>query len=1047
MANFTELTGTANPLNGVSNSGQPSAPSLIDLDGDGDCDLAIGSRGTGFSTRYFENIGTATTPVFTERTGLSNPFNSISSGALSFGDLDGDGDLDAMAGDRGGLLHYFLNIGTISIPSFVEQTGLNNPFNGFDVGSDSRPALGDLDGDGDLDAIAGAGMGGGTIRYFENTGTELSPSFAERTDSSNPFNGFDVGNASDPTLVDLDNDGDLDAVVGERDGVLNYFENTGTTSAPEFTLRTDGPFGSIDVGMRSSPTFADINADGTLDGVIGDRDGNLHYITITIAGPPPPELFDENANLVDFQALTTDQQKALSAGADRYDALSGDDAVVLPVDAVAATVVGYDLGHAFAAGAGDDTVTGSVLGDKIKGGVDDDRIFGGAGNDTLAGGNDPGEIASDGDDHYDGGSDTDEVNYSAMSQAVAVNLALGLAAGVEIDHDTLVAIENVTGGSGPDVLVGDTKNNALAGGDGADSVFGSARTDSLDGGAGNDTLDGGGGADSLAGGAGSDVYVIDNAKDITDETGGDGTDLVQSAVSYILVAGLEDLELLGGGAINGTGNDGANRLTGNAGANRLDGGEGFDTLEGGGGNDTYIVNETGDQVIETLAGAAGGIDLVLSAVSFDLSLAGHEQIEKLTLTGSDNVEAIGNGLVNTLTGNAGDNILDGGVGADKMSGGLGNDQYVVDSAKDVVTEAAKGGTDTVQSSINYTIGATVENLLLLGAAKFGAGNRLNNEIIGDNAGDQLSGMAGNDTITGGAANDTLAGGTGTDSLIGGDGDDIYFIDMLSDQVLELGSDLNDEVRSTGAIGLIAGIEHYTFLGSKAIAFVGDDAANRITGGSGADNLAGGNGSDTLDGGGGADSLVGGDGNDTYILNNAKDVVSELAKQGIDTVESSVTHVLGTEVENLTLTGTAAINGTGNTLDNVIVGNAAANILSGGDGADTFDGGKGADKLTGGDSSDHFLHHSLADGKDTITDFQAGPGGDVLDIHDLLVGYVAGTSNVADFVQCVSAGGNTTVKVDADGTLSGAKFTDICVLTDVTATADTLLADGNLQLGT
>src|SRR4030095_9392106 len=122
-------------------------------------------------------------------------------------------------------------------------------------------------------------------------------------------------------------------------------------------------------------------------------------------------------------------------------------------------------------------------------------------------------------------------------------------------------------------------------------------------------------------------------------------------------------------------------------------------MAGNGGNDTYTVNEAGDQVIETLAGAAGGIDLVLSAVSFDLSLADHAQIENLTLTGTaaDNIDAKGNALANTLTGNAGNNLLDGQGGTDKMAGGLGNDTYVVDLKTDTVTEALNAGTDTVHS--------------------------------------------------------------------------------------------------------------------------------------------------------------------------------------------------------------------------------------------------------------------------------------------------------------------------------------------------------------
>jgi Ca2+-binding RTX toxin-like protein len=174
------------------------------------------------------------------------------------------------------------------------------------------------------------------------------------------------------------------------------------------------------------------------------------------------------------------------------------------------------------------------------------------------------------------------------------------------------------------------------------------------------------------------------------------------------------------------------------------------------------------------------------------------------------------------------------------------------------------------------------------------------------------------------------------------------------------------------------------------------------------------------------------------------VVTEAADGGIDTVQSSITYTLGSEVENLKLTGAGAINGTGNGLDNEITGNTAANILSGGLGDDILDGGKGNDKLSGDDGADTFVRHSLAEGKDTITDFQTGLGHDVLDISDLLVGYTAG--HEAEFVQCVTVGGNTTVKIDADGLANGAKFTDVCVLTGVATDLGTLLTGDNIELG-
>ncbi|MFO5441389.1 MAG: bluetail domain-containing putative surface protein, partial [Dolichospermum sp.] len=199
-------------------------------------------------------------------------------------------------------------------------------------------------------------------------------------------------------------------------------------------------------------------------------------------------------------------------------------------------------------------------------------------------------------------------------------------------------------------------------------------------------------------------------------------------------------------------------FTGTSNADTLIGTTGADTLIGLAGNDTYTVNHVGDIVTEALN---AGTDLVNASISYTLP----NNVENLTLTGSSNINGTGNSLDNTLTGNSGNNTLtgnagndtlNGGAGIDILIGGLGNDVYVVDTTTDTITENANEGTDTVQSSVTYTLGNNLENLTLTGAAAInGTGN------------------AGNNTITGNSGNNTLNGGAGRDILTGGVGSDIF----------------------------------------------------------------------------------------------------------------------------------------------------------------------------------------------------------------------------------------------------------------------------------
>ncbi len=289
---FTEQTGTANPLN--LSVGRISAPTFADIDGDGDLDAFIGHLGG--TILYYKNTGTRLAPSFTEQTGTGNPFNGLNVGSDStpaFADIDGDGDLDLFSGENGGTIKYYKNTGTRLVPVFTEQTGADNPFNGVGVGHSSIPAFADIDGDGDQDAFIGEADG--FVNYFKNTGTPLAPVFAEQTGAANPFNSVDVGFLSTPAFADIDGDGDLDAFIGEMDGVINYYKNTGTRLAPVFAAQTGAanPFAGVNVGNNSAPAFADIDGDGDLDAFIGEKYGFINYYKNTGANTITTPSFTE----------------------------------------------------------------------------------------------------------------------------------------------------------------------------------------------------------------------------------------------------------------------------------------------------------------------------------------------------------------------------------------------------------------------------------------------------------------------------------------------------------------------------------------------------------------------------------------------------------------------------------------------------------------------------------------------------------------------------------------------------------------------------------
>ena len=317
-----------------------------------------------------------------------------------------------------------------------------------------------------------------------------------------------------------------------------------------------------------------------------------------------------------------------------------------------------------------------------------------------------------------------------------------------------------------------------------------------------------------------------------------------------------------------------------------------------------------------------------------------------------------------MTGNS----LNGGLGADARVGGLGNDAYDVDNTGDTVIEAAgtKAGTsNSVRSAISYTLTGNSRASTCFGTdALSGTGNESNNSLTGNSANNVLTGLVGDDKLNGGLGNDTMIGGIGNDT---------YTVDSLNDIVTKSSGEGIDTVLSSITLNLMDNVENLTLTGKEAINGAGNGLDNVITGNSASNLLTGLEGNDTLDGGAGVDIMRGGTGDDTYIIDTIGDVAFEEADQGTDTERSSITLTLDDYVENLTLTGFSDIDGTGNALDNIIVGNYGHNHLLGLDGDDVLNGGRNSDVMEGGNGDDTYYVDSAAD----VVIEAAGAGSDAV----------------------------------------------------------------------
>jgi trimeric autotransporter adhesin len=764
-----------------------------------------------------------------------------------------------------------------------------------------------------------------------------------------------------------------------------------------------------------------------------------------------------------------------------FDGTPGDDTLI--GTALDDIINGFEGRDKLSGGLGNDKLDGGAHNDYLNGGADNDTLIGGEGNDILVGdtGNDS-MVGGLGDDIYVIDSVGDKLTELAgQGQDVVLSSLVDYTLGANIEGLALGSTGvNAIGNALDNTISGNNLGNKLEGGLGNDEIYGDGGFDTLLGGSGNDTLDGGFHADKMTGGLGNDTYVVNDVGDVVTELAGGGVDLVKTTVNgFMLGANLENLTLIGSTNISGSGNDLANILTGNTGENVLSGGKGNDSLDGGGdqdtlrgglGDDTYFVDNAADVVEES---AGQGKDTVRSTVSYQLKAGqeietlifssgaaivgiGNEFGNAITMTGAGKATLVGVVGNDSLTGAANDDLLDGGGendtlnggegkdtllggagddklnggggndtldgagGIDALTGGIGNDRYRVWETGDVVTELALQGHDTVESfTAKYTLSPNVEDLVLLAGAIDGIGNTLDNEIIGNTAGntldgglgnDKLSGNEGADTLLGGSGNDTLSGGLGPDKMTGAAGNDAYYVGDAGDVTTELAGGGTDLVYATiGGVTLGANVENLTLLGFGDITGNGNDLANILTGNDGKNILIAFKGDDTLDGGKGNDTLQGGLGNDTYIVDSRFDIVLEGAGEGKDTIKSSVSYQLweGQEIETLILSpspsGATTVTGDGNSLANTITldgiskstlsGNGGDDILTGGilndtlfggndndtlngnDAGDILFGGFGNDKLNGGEGQDQLLGGA---GDDTMT---GGEGQDRYYIED------------------------------------------------------------------
>ncbi len=477
-------------------------------------------------------------------------------------------------------------------------------------------------------------------------------------------------------------------------------------------------------------------------------------------------------------------------------------------------------------------------------------------------------------------------NDTLVSNTSVDTLVAGAGNDLLVVNNAADAILASSGGKrgtfGNDTIAASVSDTLIAGintlvltGSTALSGTGNSAADELVANAGNSTLLAGSGADTLVGGAGNDLFVINSASDVVQDSHSGTNSTLQSSLSTALVANVNTLVLSGTGNLTGTANAGNDTLVSNS---------GIDTLVGGAGNDLFVLNNANDVVQDSIAGTNDTIQTAFSEVL-------PTNVNTVVLTGTASVTARANNGNDLLVSNSGVNTL---------VGGTGNDAFIVNNSQDLVQASASGATNTIEATVSFVLPANVGSLALLGTAGLtGTGNSLN------------------DVISANAGNDTLVAGTGLATLVGGTGNDTFVVNNVGDVVQDSSTTASNAIQSSVSYVLPTNVNSLQLAGTANL--------------SGTAN----NGNDTLVSNSGVDTLVAGGGNDLFVINNPGDLIELGASPGNDTVMSSVSYVLPSNLNALVLTGSAALTGTANAANDTLISNSGVDTLVGGAGNDLF----------------------------------------------------------------------------------------------------------------